>query len=235
MSILTVPNWSRRRYSYAAMLAATGLGLAFPAAAGAVLWPPLAVGMVVLGVAHGACDQLVVPASPALRATAARGWRYWLHFLLSYLGLATVVGALWWLWPAATVAGFFLLTIWHWGSADAPAVAQVPSTGWWLGHSLLRGLLVFAVPSWWWPTETSAIVNELLAFTGAAPVSAAIFERVATALIWLVAGGQLGLWGLYAGRGERQLVLAEATEILVLTAMFVTLPPRLALGVYFVF
>ena len=63
--------WSQRRYSYAAVLAMTGLGAAFPGAAWTLLGPPLAVGMVLLGVAHGACDQLVVPAGPPRRSAPA--------------------------------------------------------------------------------------------------------------------------------------------------------------------
>ena len=57
-------DWSQRRYSYAVVLGLAGLGAAFPGRAGLLLGLPLAAGMVVLGVAHGACDQFVVPARP---------------------------------------------------------------------------------------------------------------------------------------------------------------------------
>ena len=106
MTTAFAPAWAQRRYSYAAVLALTALGGAFPAAAGVLLGVPLAVGMVVLGVAHGACDQLVVPAAGApAGASATSGWRYWLRFLVGYLGLAGAVAVLWWGWPAATVGG----------------------------------------------------------------------------------------------------------------------------------
>ena len=227
--------WAQRRYSYAAVLGLTALGWAFPAAAGVLLGAPLAVGMVVLGVAHGACDQLVVPAAGApAGASATSGWRYWLRFLVGYLGLAGAVAVLWWGWPAATVGGFLLLTVWHWGSADAPAGAQVPPR-WWLLHSLLRGLLLFAVPAWCWPAETAGVVNGLLAFVGAAPAAPAVFGPVAVGLGLLVAGGHVVLWSGYAARHRWALLRTELLEVVVLTVLFVALPPRLSVAVYFVF
>lgn len=226
-------DWLRRRYSYAAVLALTGVGVAFPTAAGLLLGLPLALGMVVLGVAHGACDQWVVPAR-SVNAASASGWQYWLRFLVGYLGLAILVVGLWWQWPAATVSIFFLLTVWHWGSADAPAVSQVPRT-WWLAHSLLRGLLLFAVPAWHWPAETLSVVNELLAFAGAPTVPSAAFASGVAGLGLAVASGLLALWALYARHRRWELLTAELVEVAVLVALFLAVPPRLAVGVYFVF
>ena len=233
LSATTPADWLRRRYSYAAVLALTGVGLAFPTAAALLLGLPLAVGMVLLGVAHGACDQWVVPArTPG--APNASGWQYWLRFLASYLGLAALVGGLWWQYPAATVGIFFLLTVWHWGSADAPAVSQVPRA-WWLAHSLLRGLLLFAVPAWRWPVETVGVVNGLLAFAGASTVSPAPFAGGVAGLGLVVACGHLALWALYARYRRRELLATELVEVTVLAVLFLALPPRLAVGVYFVF
>ncbi|WP_426060450.1 Brp/Blh family beta-carotene 15,15'-dioxygenase [Hymenobacter sp. B1770] len=228
------PGWSsHRHHSYAAVLALVGLGLAFPAVAGVLLGVPLAIGMVVLGVAHGACDQFVLPArQPAGRALT--GWHYWRQFLAGYLGLAALVGLLWWLWPAATVAGFFLLTVWHWGSADAPTNKQVP-TGWWLAHSLLRGLLIFAVPAWGRAHETMSLVNELLAFVGAEAVSASTFGAIAVVLGVLVMGGHAALWAGYARQHRTGFLKTELVEVSVLILLFVALPPRLSVAVYFVF
>lgn len=229
-SLASAPDWSRRRYSYAVVLGLAVLGLAFPTRAWALLGPPLAVGMVLLGVAHGACDQLVVPASGA---PGAVGWRYWGWFLAGYLGLAGVVVALWWCWPAATVGGFFLLTAWHWGSADAPPQPERRTL--WAGHSLLRGLLLFAVPAWWWPFETKSVVNELLAFAGAGAVAPAAFARGAAGLGGLVLGGQLVLWAWLTAQRRWGLLQTDLVEALMITGLLMALPPRLSVGVYFVF
>ena len=91
-----------QHYSYAVVLAAGLVGWLAPAWAGWVLGPALLLGLVLLGVAHGACDQYVVPAThPTL---ARRRGRYWAGFLGGYLGLAAAVGLLWWWRPGLAVA-----------------------------------------------------------------------------------------------------------------------------------
>jgi Brp/Blh family beta-carotene 15,15'-monooxygenase len=218
-----------QRYSYYAVLAAVAVGLLAPAWASWVLGPVLVVGLVLLGVAHGACDQYVVPSThPAL---ARRRGRYWAVFLGGYLGLAAAVGLLWWWHPGGAVAFFFALTAWHWGSGDAPATAH---RGQWLAHSLLRGVLLFAVPLLRWPTETQALTNNLLALAGAAPLPLTV---VTGALQWLgplVVGGHLLLWLRYWQLGQAALARTDALEVLLLCGLLLALPPLLSAGVYFV-
>ena len=218
-----------RYFSYLAVVAATGLGWGWPGAVPAVLGPILGVGLVVLGLAHGACDQLVLPAVGPLPG----GRRAYLpRFVLGYLSLAAAAGLGWWCWPGAAVGVFFLVTIWHWGSADAPAQPGHPLA--WLAHSALRGALLFAVPARWWPAEIQHSVNGLLAFVGAAPLGAAWFEEAARSLGPLVAGHLL-LWAYYAARREAHRWQTDAWEVGLLTGLFVAVPPLPALGVYFVF
>ena len=229
---MTWPSAPRpRRYSYAAVLAAVAAGELAPDALSWLLGPVLLLGLVLLGVAHGACDQFVVPAThPAL---ARRRGRYWAVFLGGYLGLAAGVGLLWWWQPGLAVALFFGLTIWHWGSGDAPPTARYRSQ--WLAHSLLRGGLLFAVPLLRWPAETRALTNGLLALAGAAPVGAGAVGQAARVLGLLVLGGQGLLWLSYARAGQKQLAQTDVLEVLLLTALLVVLPPVWSAGVYFVF
>lgn len=222
-------RWLPQHYSYAAVLVLAGLGQAFPAQAGWLLGPLLAVGLVSLGIAHGACDQLVLPA----HRPAGLGRGYPLRFGASYLGLAVMAGLGWWRWPGAAVGGFFLLTAWHWGSADAPALPRHQAL--WVVHSLLRGALLFAVPAQWWPVEAQDSVEGLLAFAGAAPLVAGQFAAGAACLWPLVLAGHLALWGSYAVLQRPQRWRTDAMESLLLTGLFLALPPLLALGVYFVF
>ena len=230
MPALSVANTFPPYFSYLAVACASGGGLACPGIAPAVLGPILLVGLLVLGLAHGACDQLVLPATGQIR----RGQRAYLgRFVLGYLGLAAAAGLGWWHWPGMAVSLFFLLTIWHWGSADAPA--QPGQLFLWLAHSLLRGALLFAVPARWWPAEMQHSVNGLLAFAGAAPLGAAWFTHVAPGLWPPVGIGHLALWACYARRGEFKCIYTDAGEVLLLTVLFLTVPPLLALGVYFVF
>jgi Brp/Blh family beta-carotene 15,15'-monooxygenase len=221
---------ARQRYSYGAVLAAVAVGGLAPAWAAWVLGPVLLAGMVLLGVAHGACDQFVVPAThPAL---ARRRGRYWAGFLAGYLGLAALVGLLWWWQPTVTLALFFGLTAWHWGSGDAPAVPGQRGT--WVAHSLLRGAWLFAVPLWHWPAATMAVVNDLLRLTGA-PALAPGALAPAAALLPLVLAGLAMLWWYYARLGRADLAGTDAGETLLLGALLLLLPPVLSASVYFIF
>ena len=225
------PTARPQHYSYAVVLVAAAVGWLAPAWAGWVLGPALLLGLVLLGVAHGACDQFVVPAThPALARD--RG-RYWVVFLGGYLGLAAGVGLLWWWQPALAVAFFFGLSAWHWGSGDAPRAARFRAQ--WLTHSVLRGAFIFAVPLWCWPAETRALTNGLLALAGAAPVSAAALLAAARWLGPLVLAGHALLWLSYFWTRQRSLALTDMREVLLLGLLLAALPPVLSAGVYFVF
>lgn len=219
-----------QHYSYAVVLAAGLVGWLAPAWAGWVLGPILLLGLVLLGVAHGACDQYVVPAThPAL---ARHPGRYWAAFLGGYLGLAAAVGLLWWTRPGLAVAFFFGLSAWHWGSGDAPGARYRAQ---WLAHSLLRGALLFAVPLWFWPAETRTLINDLLALAGAAPVGAPALDNTADWLGLLVLVGHAGLWGSYWLTRQLRLAHTDMQEVLLLSFLLVALPPILSASVYFVF
>jgi Brp/Blh family beta-carotene 15,15'-monooxygenase len=216
--------------SYVVVLAAATVGWLAPAWAGWVLGPALLLGLVLLGVAHGACDQYVVPAThPALARDRAR---YWAVFLGGYLGLAAAVGLLWWWRPGLAVAFFFGLSAWHWGSGDAPAARYRAQ---WLAHSLLRGGLLFALPLWFWPAATRSLTSGLLVLAGATPVPAAALAAVVRWLGPLVLGGHLALWLSYWRTGQRRLAGTDILEALLLGLLLLALPPLLSASVYFVF
>ena len=216
---------SSRVHAYSAVAVAAIAGIIWPHATAALLGPVLVTGLLSLGVAHGACDHCVLPAYRQLRRS---GWRYLLLFSAGYLGLAGATGLVWYCWPGLSAGLFFGLTVWHWGSADAPAHRQ---PGVWVAHSLLRGALLLAVPAWWWPMQTAHHVNGLLGLAGAAPIPTRWTGMLGPA----VAGGHLVLWGYFAWHREFARGLRDAGEFLLLTGILVALPPLLALGVYFVF
>ena len=226
------PFSSPYRYSYAAVLAAVAVGLLAPGLAGWLLGPVLLAGMLLLGVAHGACDQFVVPAThPAL---ARDKIRYWARFLVGYLGLAAAVVALWWWQPGPTLAMFFALTAWHWGSADAPVLAT-RQRGQWVAHSLLRGGLLFALPLAYWPAETQGIVSGLLGLVGTPLADASALGTVAGPLGVAVGAGHLLLWARYVQQGQADRVRTDLGEVLLLVVLLLVLPPVLSATVYFVF
>jgi Brp/Blh family beta-carotene 15,15'-monooxygenase len=133
------------------------------------------------------------------------------------------------------VALFFLLTVWHWGSADAPEPSGSQARRQWLLHSLLRGGLIFAVPALCWPSETRLIVNGLLEFVGAAPVAESAFTWATIFLGVVVAIGHLALGGIFIKQKQWSLLRTELLELSLLGALFAALPPILSSGVYFVF
>ncbi|GAA3922763.1 Brp/Blh family beta-carotene 15,15'-dioxygenase [Hymenobacter algoricola] len=231
---ILLPAWSAavpRRASYVAVLTAVVVQLLAPGVAPWLLAPLLLIGLLVLGVAHGACDQFVVPAThPALVRSR---FRYWASFLFGYLGLAALVGLLWWWQPAATVALFFGLTAWHWGSADASVFFA--NRGHWVAHSLLRGALLFAVPLGHWPEETRAIINGLLTLAGALPISAGAVQQASVVVVALVGIGHLVLWTSYFQQGRGVLARTDMLEVLLLTALLLVLSPLFSAGVYFIF
>lgn len=213
--------------SYGVVIVAAGLGVGLPEYAALLLGPALVVGLLVLGIAHGACDQRVLPAYGAVQRP---NWAYLFWFILGYLSLAAGIGLVWWRWPAPSVGLFFGLTVWHWGSADAPAH---PRRLVWMVHSVLRGTLLFALPAWRWPLESVQNVNGLLVLTGAAPIQSAGWQPQ-----WFLGAVVVGhgvLWAYFAGQHTARRWRRDAGEVLLLTALFGALPPLLALGVYFVF
>ena len=213
-------------YSYGAVAVAAGVGAAFPGQAAAVLGPVLLLGLAGLGVAHGACDQLVLPAHWPVRGPWAA---YLVWFVVGYVGLAAIAGLVWWRWPAVAVGVFFGLSGWHWGSADAPAH---PRRLVWLAHSLLRGAWLLAVPAWCWPAETAGSVNGLLELAGAPPLATSHWAWLAPPV---VLGGHLALWAYFAWEGHAGRWHRDAAETVLLAGLGAALPPLLALGVYFVF
>ena len=223
------------RFSYVLVIACLVVGGFFPALAGWLLVPPLAVGLVVLGIAHGACDHLLLPAAPAALETTWGSW--WYRALLSgYVALAGVVLLAWWAYPTATLLIFFGLSAWHWGSADAaePATAAAGKRHWWLLHSLTRGGLLFAVPALARPTETLALCNDVLMLTRGTAIPTILFGQVAAVLGAGTAVGLLALWLGYGALGWRQTLGRDVGETALLIALLVVLPPALASGVYFV-
>lgn len=212
------------------------VGGLFPASAALLLGPPLAVGLVGLGIAHGACDHLLLPSAPLVAARWGAWWQRGL--LLGYVALAGLVLAAWYWLPAVALVSFFALSAWHWGSADAATLHPVPAHArrWWLLHGTARGLLLFAVPALAWPTETRALCNDLLALTHGPTVvvAAPLFGRVALGLGAGTTTGLAGLWLGYGRLGYWQALRTDLGETALLVVLLLVLRPALASGVYFV-
>lgn len=98
----------------------------------------------------------------------------------------------------------------------------------------MRGGLLFTVPLLRWPAKTRAVVNDLLAVAGAAPLGPVAVGPVGPLLGWGVGAGYLLLWSSYVACRQPRLARTDVLEVLLLTGLLVALPPMLSAGAYFV-
>lgn len=194
--------------------------------------------IVVLGLPHGAVDHLCVSRalgkSVNVRALATVG--------LVYLVFGVGYGVVWFLSPVVGFASFILLTLFHWGQGDLyPLRARSPGYPRdRVGASmilLLRGAFPMLVPLVFFPgryRDVAAIVVGLFD-AGSVPSLAPVFDPtvrlvVAGGLVSLtVASLAWGYWTAGASRGWR----TDLFETLLLWVFFATVPPVLAIGLYF--
>lgn len=119
---------------------------------------PWIISLVVVGLPHGATDL----------AVSRRAWHGWplVGIWLTYVVSIGVVAAGFMAAPVVTLAVFVVLSVWHFGLADAEAGTPVPH-----GRALTalaRGCAMLAPPLWCWPAATADVANSLMILAGAA-------------------------------------------------------------------
>ena len=201
---------------------------------------PLAVSVVLFGLPHGAIDHLAIPRTRGdpvtVRSLAAVG--------VLYLVVGGLYAVVWFLAPVVA-AGFFILMTWaHWGQGDVyPLVAF--GDGYPVGRAArvltatTRGALPMIVPFVAFPAQYELVVSTLVGLfdaDAAGAVSAAFTPTirigVAVGLGALVATTLLVGFRSIETTGRRPW-LVDAAETLGLVAFFSTVPPILAVGLYF--
>ncbi|ARC55622.1 Beta-carotene 15,15'-dioxygenase [Frondihabitans sp. 762G35] len=204
-------------------------------------YAPFALGLVILGLPHGALDHLV-PARLAGRRPDARSIGL---VVLLYFVLGAAVAALWAVAPAVAFAVFIATTLLHWGQGDlfvllargGPAISR--GIRW--GILLLRGALPMLVPLVAFPSVYLGVRGDTTAVGGrqGAPAASILLSpgfRIGLAgalvLLGVIALGALA--HLSRGTAEgRRLVRGEVCEVVLLAAFFAVVPPVLAIGLYF--
>ncbi len=224
--LLTWPAW-------AALVLTLILARLFPA--WCVRWQflPFIIGMVFLGLPHGALDHL----APLRLLHRRLTWRYLVLFVLGYGALVVVYLVFWRFWPGGALVAFLLLSWLHWGQGDAYFLQVFAGQA--HPSSAAERLLVWAVRG------GLPIVLPVLAF----PL---IFTQVAEGILgwygpsggWVLAGPLravgLALFGAilvtYLGRSwrrDRKAFGLDVGETILLLTYFWLVPPILAVGVYF--
>lgn len=200
------------------------------------LWP-LLVGIVVVGLPHGALDHLV----PA-RVGFAWGRRPLpvAAFLAAYLAAVAGYAAIWWIAPGSAFVGFLALTIWHWGQGDQRFLEiflgrrRLGPLGA-LATILTRGSLPVIVPVLAFPAAADDL---LVRATGAlgldAPAWTVADPTLRTALVVLL-GVLLATYLQAALRAARDpsSALLDLGEVALLLGFFAVVPAYAAIGVYF--
>ncbi len=266
---ITSFNDSQRRRFFALFLGVPWLAISFCVVAGA-LWPAAASNLggwillfsgVAFGMPHGACDVWAMQQAVRCAKTDASSTRFrldmrWLGWMSAYVGSAVLMLLLWRVNSALALLVFLVLTMWHFGSADA-----------WL-HSLMlkksnkensfsqsistlsvsrralswgRGLLVIGAPLVFQSAATQTVLGRFVALSGAH--DATILWRIAPCILGFgLILQSIGHFLLLRSQNEstsstrssnRALNAALWIETLGLLILFAVAPPLLAVACYF--
>lgn len=171
----------------------------------------LLLGVVVLGLPHGALDTVV-----ARQAFGYRQWYSQTGFSLVYLLVAVAYALLWWWLPLLTLTSFLMLSAWHFGSD------WENKAGWWA--QLAYGLAVVCLPVVLQRPQVEAVFAAL-----GVPDAGVLLP--AMQVIGPVAGAVAILRAIGGGRAWRQ----DLAEIVTIVGSALVLPPLLYFVTYFCF
>ena len=94
----------------AGTLTAVGMGVMFPQLRDILVWPVLAAGLILIGIPHGAVDDMLQSDGNTRKID--------LRFILFYLLQGSVMIGWWWLHAPSALIVFLLYSAWHFGQAD---------------------------------------------------------------------------------------------------------------------
>jgi len=170
----------------------------FPNLQSSIGYGLLAIGMIMVGIPHGAVDHLISSKGLSSKITP--------RFILSYLGLMTLMGVFWFYFPNITLIGFLLFSAFHFGQADIKS--------WKLGQnkSILWGISVLIFLLGTHQHETNEILSSITSISLPLEISplflvpwlvyASVKKRVNMVLtvLWILLSSQLPLliaFGIY--------------------------------------
>ncbi|MFM7595712.1 MAG: beta-carotene 15,15'-dioxygenase, Brp/Blh family [Flavobacteriales bacterium] len=203
--------WRSARYfqDLSPMLLISGLAVVLQAFGQiSTVYGILGVGMVALGVPHGALDHLHALKKPW-------GWNM-LGYVLTYLGLGALILVLFWLSPWVGLLCFMAYSMWHFGEADMAHwhLGRTLMAMLWGGYFLL-GLLVSHLE------ETVYVLRDMnVLLPDVLPLNKAF------GLGWILLGG-----ACFMGWTRNRYVIVSVLSLLVLS----TLPLMPAFGIFFIF
>jgi len=197
---------------------------------------PLLASVLVFGLPHGAIDYLVparVADVPVVRSGLVVG--------LLYAAVGGAYAVVWFRLPVAAAAFFIALTWFHWGQGDVHTlvtfheVDHLDSRPLRVATGFVRGGLPMLVPLVGFPERYRAVVETWVGLFVREPSLAAAFTPEVRALaggVFLLASGVTLVAG-YRRDGASPGVRVDAGETALLWLFFLTVPPLVAIGVYF--
>jgi beta-carotene 15,15'-dioxygenase len=224
--------------SWLAVCIVCGLQILFPQFIQNYALYSLVLGIVFLGLPHGALDHLV-----PLRMGFAWGRKPVgiALYLLAYMAIAALYFGLWLWQPLVAFAGFLLATVFHWGQGDVRFLEIFLNRGrsskWGAGVSiLLRGSLPMVLPVLAFPeTATSLYINAAKGL-GLTPSPLDLSSPI---IVMGLGSYMLILLGLYIFNAIHVSATPWALrmdifEIALLTLLFCTVPAYMSVGIYFI-
>lgn len=181
-----------------------------------------------LGIPHGSLDYIL--AKKLFYHRYGRSWSFW--FLSLYLFVTALVLSLWLLFPAASLAAFFTLTLFHFGTGDT-LLNRRSSWPIRVAEALSRGGTVLTFPvlfdrenvmmllSFLAPSREVHILIQALAY-----LSPAVGVCLIVCLLWS---------GYHYRHYREDSDLGRLIELIVIPLLFGFLPALLAFTIYFNF
>lgn len=224
-----------RALPWVVLATAAALGAADPALTAEAAPVPFAIALVAFGMPHGAADWTV-----AARLAQPSGFLARLFGFSGYLALmALSLGGIAWQ-PGAAAMLFLLLTMFHFGMADATALRaddDGPLARW--GLALGRGLLLLATAFAAHPAEAwapFAAIGEALSPWASAAWRPDLGSLQRFALVGVAAGVALALASAIARarRGHARDAALDLVEHAMVAAVATLADPLFAVGCYFI-
>ena len=180
--------------------------------------------ILLLGVPHGAVDHFIFKSL----VTKVEGPQAMLRFYTVYLGSMILYGLMWWFNPCLSLVAFLLLSAYHFGQSNwnyvsLSKIGQIPIY-------FLQGAFVLGVPILWHFEDAKPIIQAVVPLSD--PVISPQLVVWSIALLTLL---NLGVIVLLLQKGVLTVVLAkaEAINLIILLALFLSTPLLLGFAVYF--
>lgn len=198
---------------------------------------PLLASFVLLGLPHGAVDHLLIP------RLKGKGFSMkWLGMAsLVYLLLGSLYFFVWIISPVAAFIAFIALTWFHWGEGELYIVENL-LTGYKVGRIqkvlevTVRGgapmlLPLVAFPEYY--RKVAEMIIEVIGSTGTGQIEILFTAGFRSVLLAFYLLSALVLLSTIYRRSGMESFRLNALEICLLTIFFLTVPPILAVGLYF--